>query len=41
MQKVFNLDVFTNEDNVKHNLKCLYIPDHPYRDHDKSPIVLP
>ena len=37
---MFNLDVFTNENNVKHNLKRLYIPDHQYR-HDKSPIVLP
>ena len=28
---MFNLDVITNENNVKDNLKWLYIPDHPYR----------
>ena len=28
---MFNFDVFTNENNIKHNLKWPYIPDHPYR----------
>ena len=28
---MFNLDVFTNENNKEHNLKWPYIPDHPYR----------
>ena len=28
---MFNLDVNTNENNIKHNLKWRYIPDHPYR----------
>ena len=28
---MFNLDVSTIENNVKHNLKWPYIPDHPYR----------
>ena len=38
---MFNLHIFTNEENVKHNLKGPYISDHQYRDHDKSPIALP
>ena len=28
---MFNLDDITNEHNEEHNLKCQYIPDHPYR----------
>ena len=28
---MFNLDVFTNKNNEKHNLTWLYIPDHPHR----------
>ena len=28
---MFNLDVITSENNVEHNLKWPYIPDHPYR----------
>ena len=32
---MFNFDVFTNENNVKHNIKKTYISDH-----DESPIVL-
>ena len=28
---MFNLDVSTNENDVKHNLKWSYIPGHPYR----------
>ena len=28
---MFNLDAITNENNIKHNLKWPYIPDHPYR----------
>ena len=28
---MFNLDVFTNENNKEHNLKWPYIPDHSYR----------
>ena len=28
---MFSLDVNTNENNVKHNLKWPYIPDHPHR----------
>ena len=28
---MFNLDDITNEHNEEHNLKCPYIPDHPYR----------
>ena len=28
---MFNLEDITNENNVKHNLKWSYIPDHPYR----------
>ena len=31
MQKMFNLDVLTNENNVKQHLKWPLIPDHPYR----------
>ena len=28
---MFNLDVFTNENNLKQNLRWPYIPDHSYR----------
>ena len=28
---MFNVDILTNENNVKHNLKWPYIPDDPYR----------
>ena len=28
---MFNLNVFTKENNKKHNLRWPYIPDHPYR----------
>ena len=28
---MINLDSITNEKNKKHNKKCPYIPDHPYR----------
>ena len=37
---MFNLNVFRNENNEKHNLKWPYISDHPYIDHHKSPIAL-
>ena len=29
--KVINLDSITDENNKKHNEKCPYIPDYPYR----------
>ena len=28
---MFNLNVITNENNTKHNVKWSYIKDHPYR----------
>ena len=28
---MFNFDYYANENKRKHNLKCPYIPDHPYR----------
>ena len=28
---MINLNTITNENNKKHNEKCRYIPDHPYR----------
>ena len=28
---MINFDDYTNENKTKHNLKWLYIPDHPYR----------
>ena len=28
---MINLDSITDENNKKHNEKCPYIPDHPYR----------
>ena len=28
---MFNFDVIKNENNVEHNPKWPYIPDHPYR----------
>ena len=28
---MINLDEYTNENKTEHNLKCPYIPDHPYR----------
>ena len=28
---MFNFDDYANENKTKHNLKCPYIPDHPYR----------
>ena len=31
LQKMFNLDDVTNENNKEHNEKRPYIPDHPYR----------
>ena len=31
LQKKFNLDDITNENNEDHNLKWPYIPDHPYK----------
>ena len=34
---MFNLDVFTNENNKEHNLKRPYIPDHP---HDPYKILI-
>ena len=30
-QKIFNVDDIPNENNKYHNLKWLFIPDHPYR----------
>ena len=41
IQKLFNFDDFTNKNNTEHNLKSPYIPDHSYRNHDKSSIALP
>ena len=29
--KMFNLNDITNENNIEHNKKWPYIPDHPYR----------
>ena len=31
LQKMFNLDDITNENNKEHKLKWPYITDHPYR----------
>ena len=31
VQNMINLDGYTNEDEAEHNLKWLYIPDHPYK----------
>ena len=31
LQKIFNLDYITNENNGDHNSKGPYISDHPYR----------
>ena len=31
LQKLFNLDHITNENNKEHNEKSPYIPDHPNR----------
>ena len=28
---MINFDNYTNENKTEHNLKWLYIPDHPYR----------
>ena len=28
---MINLDEYTNENRIKHNLNYPYIPDHPYR----------
>ena len=28
---MINFDHYTNENKTEHNLKWLYIPDHPYR----------
>ena len=28
---MINFDDYTNEKETEHNLKCPYIPDHPYR----------
>ena len=28
---MINIDEYTNENKIEHNLKWLYIPDHPYR----------
>ena len=28
---MIHFDVYTNENKTEHNLKCLHIPDHPYR----------
>ena len=28
---MINFDNYTNENKTKHNSKCPYIPDHPYR----------
>ena len=28
---MINFDDYTNENKTQHNLKCPYIPDHPYR----------
>ena len=28
---MINFDDYTNENKIQHNLKCPYIPDHPYR----------
>ena len=28
---MINFDEYTNERNIEHNSKWLYIPDHPYR----------
>ena len=28
---MINFDDYVNEDKTQHNLKCQYIPDHPYR----------
>ena len=28
---MINFDDYTNENKTKHNLKCPYITDHPYR----------
>ena len=31
LQKMFNLDDITNENNKDHNSEWSYVPDHPYR----------
>ena len=28
---MINFDNYTNENKIEHNLKWIYIPDHPYR----------